>query len=245
MSLIADIQVIFLDDALLVVNKPAGLPTLPDGYNPIMPNIRGVLEPQVGRLWIVHRLDKETSGVLLLARSAESHRSLNTQFEKHAVSKVYHALVVGNPAWKVKTLDLPLKPNGDRRHRTVIDQQAGKTAVTHFKVLERFAAYCLLEARPETGRTHQIRAHLCSLNLPVLGDRLYRMREDTDRTQNTQVMDQKYDLYTWPTKCIALHARYLEINHPLTGKPIKFKAPYPDYLEAALLQLRSNSIASS
>jgi tRNA pseudouridine32 synthase/23S rRNA pseudouridine746 synthase len=241
MSLIADIQVIFLDDTMLVVNKPAGISTLPDGYDPTLPHIRGILEQQVGRLWIIHRLDKETSGVLLLARSAEAHRSLNMQFEKHAVSKVYHALVNGNPAWKVKTVDLPLKPNGDRRHRTVIDQQAGKIAVTHFKVLERFVAYCLLEARPETGRTHQIRAHLSSIKLPVLGDRLYSKHEDTNHSLSTQLVHQKSNSLTWPSKSMALHARYLEINHPETGEHKKFKAQYPDYFEVALSQLRSDS----
>ena len=138
MHLPFNIEVLYQDDGILVINKPAGLATLPDGYDPSLPHIKSVLEPQVGPLWIVHRLDKDTSGVLVLARSAAAHRSLNTQFEERLVSKVYHALVIGNPDWKVKTVSLPLRSNGDRLHRTVVDQARGKPAVTHFKVLERF-----------------------------------------------------------------------------------------------------------
>jgi tRNA pseudouridine32 synthase/23S rRNA pseudouridine746 synthase len=144
MSQLVDIQLLFKDSALLVVNKPAGLATLPDGYDLTLPHIKSILEQEAGSLWIVHRLDKETSGVLVLARSAGAHRSLNTQFEKRQVSKVYHALVTGNPVWQEQTVNLPLRPNGDRHHRTVGDPQTGKPAVTHFKVIERLGKFCLL-----------------------------------------------------------------------------------------------------
>jgi tRNA pseudouridine32 synthase/23S rRNA pseudouridine746 synthase len=244
MSLIADIQVIFLDDTLLVVNKPAGLPTLPDGYDPALPHIRRVLESKIGRLWIVHRLDKETSGVLLLARSAEAHCSLNTQFEQHLVSKVYHALVSGDPHWREKTVNLSLRANGDRRHRTVIDLQTGKTAITCFRVLERFIAYCFLEARPETGRTHQIRAHLLSLGLPILGDRLYAIRDDLHSIGNLRSTQPETRLLAWPADSIGLHARSLEISHPATGEKIKITAPYPPYFEAVLASLREHKYTS-
>jgi len=129
------IQILYRDEALLVINKPAGLSTLPDGYNPTLPHVKSLLEGQSGRLWTVHRLDKDTSGVLVFARSAEAHRSLNTQFEQHQVTKLYHALVQGSPAWMEYTADLPLRSDGDRHHRTVVDLRAGKPALTHFKVL--------------------------------------------------------------------------------------------------------------
>ncbi len=235
-----DIQVLFSDDALLVINKPAGLPSLPDGYIPSLPHVKNVLEKQFGRLWIVHRLDKETSGVLLLARSAEAHRSLNTQFEQRQVSKVYHALLVGNPAWREQTVDLPLHPNGDRHHRTVVDQLGGKPAITHIKVLERFTGYCLLEARPETGRTHQIRAHLLSLGMTIIGDKLYGKHVELDSTLNIPTSQAAQLTFPWPAQCIGLHARFLEITHPLTGERLKFSAPYPVYFTDALLQLRKD-----
>jgi RluA family pseudouridine synthase len=241
MSQTIDIQVIYYDVALLVVNKPAGLSTLPDGYDPSLPHIKSVLERQFGPLWIVHRLDKETSGVLLLARTAEAHRSLNTQFEKHLVSKIYHALVIGNPEWQEKTVNLPLRPNGDRQHRTIIDLQAGKPAVTHLKILERFGYYCLVEAIPETGRTHQIRAHLYSLGLSILGDKLYGKRNMLQDGQNMHQSHNENDPLIGLDGGMGLHALSLEINHPLTEEKIKFNAPYPEKLMALMTQLRSPS----
>jgi tRNA pseudouridine32 synthase / 23S rRNA pseudouridine746 synthase len=233
-------EVLYQDEALLVVNKPTGLSTLPDGYNPSLPHIKSVLEQQVGPLLIVHRLDKETSGVLLLARSAEAHRSLNTQFEKHLVSKVYHALVVGTPDWQEKTVCLPLRPNGDRQHRTVIDPQAGKPAVTHLQVLERFGHYCLVEAIPETGRTHQIRAHLSALGLSIAGDKLYGKRINPRAGEKVRRFQQDHDPLISLPGSMGLHARSLEINHPLTGERLKFTAPYPVELVTLLQQLRSS-----
>jgi tRNA pseudouridine32 synthase / 23S rRNA pseudouridine746 synthase len=133
-----EILTLFADEALLAVNKPLGLPSLPDGYDPDAPHLRSVLEPVYGRLWTVHRLDRETSGVVLLARTAEAHRHLNTQFQEQRVVKIYHALVLGDPAWDKRTIRLPLRGDGDRRHRTVVDHKRGKPAVTHLRVFERF-----------------------------------------------------------------------------------------------------------
>jgi RluA family pseudouridine synthase len=201
------LSVIFCDEALLVVDKPAGLHSLPDGYDPSLPHVRGLLEPEYGRLWMVHRLDRETSGVLVLARSAEAHRALNTQFEQHLVRKVYHARVVGLPQWQETTVRLPLRPNAGHRHRTIVDAQRGKPAVTHLRVLERFEAGALVEASPETGRTHQIRAHLAALGHPIVGDALYGGGVSPAG--------------------LFLHARSLQVTHPLSGDRLQFTAEYP------------------
>ena len=124
-----NIPILHLDAELIVVNKPAGLPTLPDGYDKTAPYLGGELTAQYGRVWIVHRLDRDTSGAMVVARSAEAHRALNLQFDAHTVTKLYHALVIGVPDWAERTIDLPLRPDGDRRHRTVVDPQRGKAAI--------------------------------------------------------------------------------------------------------------------
>ena len=248
MSQPVSIQVLFCDATLLVVNKPAGLPTLPDGYNSALPHVKSVLEKEYDRLWIVHRLDKDTSGVLLLARTAQGHRLLNTQFEQHQVSKVYHALVRGKLTWHDETVDLPLRPNGDRQHRTVVDPQTGKPAVTHFKVLENLGPYCLVEALPETGRAHQIRAHLSALGLSIVGDKLYtRMNNPESRqviSSSSRQVESSARRHVMPAFSLpagmALHAFSLEINHPLSGERLKFTASYPAELIALFQRLRAS-----
>jgi RluA family pseudouridine synthase len=221
---LTDIRVIWVDEDVLAIDKPAGLRTLPDGYDPSAPHLRILLEPGYGRLWIVHRLDKDTSGVIVLARSAAAHRLLNTQFDQHTVRKTYHTLVEGLPGWEAYTARVPLRPNGDRRHRTVVDPQQGKEATTHFRLLERFRDYALLEAMPETGRTHQIRAHLAALGLPIAGDTLYGSQQSLDLPAPQRPL---------------LHAFALEFNHPGTQEHLRLEAPYPADFAAAIRSLRS------
>jgi RluA family pseudouridine synthase len=213
--------ILFSDEALLVINKPAGLLSIPDGYDPNKPHLRGVLEPEYGPLWIVHRLDKDTSGVIVLARNAGTHRDLNTQFSVHRVEKIYHAIVVGTPPWNDETIHAPLRPNVGRRKRTVVDPQRGKQAVTIFRVLNRLKEHTLLQANPKTGRTHQIRAHLYSLGYPVLVDPLYGTGKASPFIQRS-----------------ALHAQYLTFEHPETAERVSFSAPYPDDFKLALDYLR-------
>jgi len=224
-------MILWADEALLAVDKPAGLPSLPDGYHKGAPYLRSVLEPVYGRLWTVHRLDKWTSGVVVLARTAQAHRELNTQFQEHTVGKLYHALVSGVPVWDEKLLDAPLLADGDRHHRTVIDPPRGKPASTHFRRLECFTVCALVEAAPRTGRTHQIRAHLAHLGHPILADELYGGKEQdhfVGRIDNP------------PIARLALHARSLQIAHPVTGEAMIFTAPYPPDFQAALQHLRSD-----
>lgn len=247
MSLPPPDWILYHDSDLLVLNKPAGLPTLPDGYNPHTPHVRSVLEPTFGRVWIVHRLDRQTSGLLIVARTADAHRSLNTQFDQRQVAKRYHALVNGVPDFENRLVDLPLRPDGDRQHRTIIDSRRGKPASTGLKVLERFKGHALIEAAPHTGRTHQIRAHLAALGLPILADSLYggaglsapspsRRGESGEEYADLDGEHEAGDRLVIERP--ALHAQSIEFKHPTSGENIQFCAAYPEDFAVALRRLR-------
>ncbi len=216
-----DIEIIHSDDAIIVVNKPAGLPVLPDGWEEAAPYLVRLLEASYGKIWIVHRLDKITSGVMVFARSAEAHRSLNMQFERHEAQKIYHAVLVGLPQWEEKLALHPLRSNVGHKHRTAVDPREGKKAETKFKILNRFSSHVLAEAELMTGRTHQIRAHAHALGHPLLGDILYGAPAT--------------DLIARP----ALHAFILTLRHPTTGERDSFSTPYPNDFSQALERLRS------
>jgi RluA family pseudouridine synthase len=242
-----DLPVLYVDDDLLVVSKPSGLPTLPDGYDADSPFLAGLLEPAYGPVWVVHRLDRDTSGVVVLARNAEAHRALNEQFQEREVAKVYHALVAGHPVWQERDVSAPLRIDADRHHRTLVDLEAGKPSVTRFRALEQFLSgslrFTLVEAMPRSGRMHQIRVHLVTLGLPVVADRLYgdgqplllssikgKYRLHADEEEERPLLGR-----------LGLHALRVAISHPADGQTRVFEAPYPKDFAAALNQLRKHA----
>lgn len=204
-------DVLYLDEHLLAVNKPAGVASSPGGGEPRGASLYEQLQVTYGRLWIVHRLDKGTSGVMVFARHVAAHRSLSLLFETRAVSKRYHVFLHGLPSWEEMTANFPLRANVGHKRRTVVDERRGQPAVTHFRLLQRFAEYILAEAIPETGRTHQIRAHAAALGFPVLGD-------------------VRYGAPPFPAFLTrpALHAYSLAFD--LEGKAYALVAPYPEDL---------------
>ena len=229
---------LYTDDALVVVNKPPGLRVIPDGYNPDLPHLSGLLQSALGRVWVVHRLDKETSGVILFARDAEAHRELNRQFEKREVHKAYHAICVGMPEWQATVIALPLRMDGDRRHRTLIDHQAGKPAETSVEVIQPLGVFTLLKALPHSGYTHQIRAHLAAVDLPILADPLYRSLQPETQTgqQASRIAG------NLPIQRSALHANTITFTHPASREEVHFDAPYPaDFAESirVLVEMRA------
>lgn len=232
------VPIFFVDQDLLVIDKPAGLLSLPDGYDQSLQHVKSVFTQDFGELWIVHRLDRDTSGVMVLARNAEAHKSLNSQFESRKVNKIYTALVIGRPEWEQKSLRLPLRINVGRRHRTAVDLDRGKEAITHVTVTERLLDYCLVEAKPETGRRHQIRAHLASEGYPIACDGLY------GNQFNILLSDVNIDREgdTNPTEPvmnrIALHARSIEFFHPSFRQLLNFEAPLPADIQHLLKLLR-------
>jgi RluA family pseudouridine synthase len=232
-----DALLLLEDEALLALNKPAGLLTLPDGYDPKAVHVRMLLQPRFGDLWIVHRLDRFTSGVLLLARSPAAHAALNRQFDQRQVAKTYHALVQGQPGWQDYSCRLALRSDGDRRHRSRVDPRRGKPASTDLSILARYDGYTLLEARPHTGRTHQIRAHLAALGLPLVGDVLYGGPPGlyTSQLKSGFQCGQKAECALIGRS--ALHAYSLRFTHPVSGETIELQAPYPKDFNAALRML--------
>ena len=231
------LEVLHSDEAILVVSKPSGVPSVHDAMQPEQ-DVQTLLSAQFGELWVVHRLDKETSGVLVLARSAEAHARLSEQFETREVEKVYHALVRGEPRWDERVIDAPLLPNGDRRHRTVVDAEDGKPSVTRVRVVRRFKGLSLVEARPETGRTHQIRVHLASIGSPIVCDPLYGdgkpllLSQFKRAYRPTAGQDERPLLGR-----LGLHASSIEFAHPATGARVRFEAPYAKDFGASLNQM--------
>jgi RluA family pseudouridine synthase len=222
------IPILFEDDALLVIDKPAGVLSLPDGYDRDLPHLATLLAARYGRLWLVHRLDRDTSGVLVLARTADAHHDLNDQFRERQVKKVYHALIAPAPNWEEISAESPLRKDGDRQHRTVVDPQRGKPAKTEFEVLERFPLAALIAARPHTGYTHQIRAHLRALGCPILADELYRLPDSPTFAPP-------------PIGRMALHAFSISFTHPSSGETLVFNTPQPADFLTAIAKLRNGA----
>lgn len=219
--------VLYLDDELLVINKPAGLVSTRGGYSAGSPSVQSTLEPEFGRLWLVHRLDKETSGVMILARNTQAHRILNLAFDHREPHKQYLGLMLGVPSWRELHADQPLKVDADRSHRTRISP-AGKPASTDFQVIDSAQEMTLFKATLHTGITHQIRAHLAGLGFPILMDNLYATREQSARMieilSHLGIKD--------PLIRNALHAFDVSFSHPITGKEMAIRAPIPtDILE--------------
>lgn len=209
-------SIIFLDSDILVINKHSGLLSIQDGYDHSIPHLSTFFERSVGKIWIIHRLDKDTSGVMLLGRNADSHRFFNEQFRDRTVSKLYHSLILGHPEWNEMKVDLPLRINADKLHRTRVDTETGKPASTRFKVLKRYPDYALVECEIYTGYTHQIRAHLFSQGLHIIGESLYCSKGQRPASNNSFGLNR-----------LGLHAYSLSFPHPKTGRLLTFIAKYP------------------
>ena len=209
-------KIIYEDRHLIVLDKPAGLSVLPDGWEKDSDYLVKRLEKQYEEVLIVHRLDKITSGVLVFARDTETHRALSIQFENHEARKTYHAIVEGNPKWEEKVAMHPLRANVGHKHRTMVDDKKGKPSETKFRVIKRFQEAALIEAKPLTGRTHQIRVHAYALGHPLVEDVLYGARDQYGISRPM------------------LHAQTLSFIHPATNERVKFSAPHPADFEEAL-----------
>lgn len=224
------LDIVYEDRDLLIVNKPRGMVVHPavGNYTGTLVNavmyhckdrlssINGVIRPG-----IVHRIDKDTSGLLMIAKNNRSHESLSRQLAEHLITRKYMALVYNNFSEDEGTVDAPLGRDPRNRLRRAVVSENSRRAVTHWRVMERFGRYTLIEASLETGRTHQIRVHMAYINHPLVGDLLYGPKKQTlfDKGQ-------------------LLHAGVLGFVHPSTGEYMEFSSPLPEEFEQVLEKLR-------
>lgn len=236
------LNVVYEDDAVIVINKPAGMVVHPAPGNPDqtlvnallfhchdLSGIGGVLRPG-----IVHRLDKETSGLMVAAKTDEAHRGLSGQFEKHDVHKKYVALVWGDVRGPSGEISLPIGRHAADRKKMSTKSRRGKDALTLWTVRERFGAATLLDIEIKTGRTHQIRVHLSERGYPVIGDAVYGNASKLQAVKDTALRAEIKALGRQ-----ALHAAQLSFIHPQSGKRMIFVAPLPEDMEKLLTHFRA------
>lgn len=232
-----DYTTIFSDDDILVLNKRSGLCVAADRYDVDAPRLDLIAQKEFGKVFAVHRIDKDTSGIVLYARNEIAHKNLCDQFQNHSVKKIYHCLVNGRPLWKTLKVDLPLLPDGDARHRTIVNKKDGKKSLTEFSLLGICGPYSWIEARPLTGRTHQIRAHLHAKNFSIVCDPIYGSNQ---RGIYLSELKRRYNGDPYEERPLisrlALHAYKIEFFHPTKNSPMEFRAPYPKDLEATRKQ---------
>jgi 23S rRNA pseudouridine1911/1915/1917 synthase len=237
------LSILFEDDHLMVIDKPPGLTvhhgggrssgTLVDILVRDRPEIIGVGE--AGRWGIVHRLDKDTSGVMAIAKTNEALSWLSRQFKEHSVTKIYHAIVRGAPQKDEGIVSRPIGRHATDRKRMSVAAAKSRTAVTKWRVVNRLGEVSLLEIRPETGRTHQIRVHLAAIGLPILGDPVYgRMRRRAKHIPH--LVEKCAHLLNRQ----ALHASLLGVAHPVTGQYLQWTSPIPQDMEAVIACLKGN-----
>ena len=233
------LDIIYEDNDIVVINKPSGMVVHPAAGNPngtlvnallhhcgdSLSGIGGVVRPG-----IVHRIDKDTSGLLVVAKNDDAHLSLSGQLKNHDVSRVYFAIVCGNPKNDVGTIDAPIgRSPVDRKKMAIIRDplKNSKNAVTHYEVLERFRGFAFVRCELETGRTHQIRVHMSSIGHPLLGDEVYGGAGSKFCQTNKALISGQ-----------CLHAGELRLTHPRSNQEMKFSAPMPDTMDKLLDKLR-------
>ena len=233
-------EIIFEDEFLIVLNKPAGLLSIPDRYNATKPNLSDLLNSGGQKHFTVHRLDKETSGIILFAKNAVTHAALNEVFRTHQVVKKYLAFITGSYVPDMGEITGELSPDPQHPGRMQVSKK-GKKSITHYKTLERFREACLVEVEILTGRMHQIRAHFKSIGFPLLVDRLYSDREQItiqDIKQRKFVPSGDGEATPALMQRTSLHAWKLEFIHPDTNEKLMLEAKPPKDFSALLNQLR-------
>ncbi|MEM9822874.1 MAG: RluA family pseudouridine synthase [Bacteroidota bacterium] len=233
------VSILFEDDHLVILNKPANYLSIPDRFAPAQANLLGYLRNRQEEVFVVHRIDRETSGIICFAKTAAAHKSLSQQFENRTVKKIYQVLVEGHLHQNEGAIDLPIAPSKSKAGKMVIAKR-GKASLTEYRLLETFKHYSLLAADIKTGRTHQIRVHFEAIGYPLAVDAVYGRKAEF---YLSQVKLKKYR----PNRLeeerplmsrTSLHAYELQLMHPVSGDNLTFQAPLPKDFKAVLQQLR-------
>lgn len=233
------LNILYEDDDILAINKPAGLVVHPGAgnqagtlLNALLHHVPDIIE--VPRAGIIHRLDKDTSGVMVVAKTIPAQTALVSAMQQRLITREYEAVCHGTLTGG-GTVDAPIGRHQTQRTLMAIDE-AGKPAVTHYRVMERFRAHTRLRLRLETGRTHQIRVHMQSLHHPLVGDPVYGGRPRPPRGASEQF---RQVLQSFQRQ--ALHAALLKLEHPITGEPMEWQAPIPEDMRFLVETLRSDT----
>ncbi|MFQ3675384.1 MAG: RluA family pseudouridine synthase [Endomicrobiia bacterium] len=230
------IDIIFEDEDFLFINKPSGLLSIPDRFDKKQQNLYTILKECYNKIFVVHRLDKETSGIICFAKNAETHRELNTLFETRKIKKSYLALVDGKVENDCGIIDIPIELNS-KIFKLSKSNIVSKDSITEYKLLEKFKNYSLLEVFPKTGRTHQIRIHLSSIGHPLAIDSLYGRR---DKIYLSKIKpNYKFSGKEKPLmNRLTLHSYKIEFFYSKKNKLLTFTAPLPENFQILLKQLR-------
>lgn len=232
------LDILFEDDQLLIINKPPGLVVHPGAGNPNTTLVNALLYydnnlKKLPRAGLIHRLDKDTSGLLLVAKTLEAQTALSKQMQARTVQRIYHTIVKGHPEIS-GTINMPIGRHPTQRTKMATLRSGGKEAITHYRLLEQFPAYAYLEVSLETGRTHQIRVHMAAIRHPVLGDTVYGRH-----LKNIHLNKVQEDLVA-NFKRQALHAKKLSFIHPGTQEPCSFESDLPSDFQMILEALRGD-----
>jgi len=234
------IDIVYEDEAIIIINKPAGLVVHPGTGNNSGTLVNGLLHHdakliEVPRSGIVHRLDKDTTGLLVVARTMAAHTQLVERLQVHDVKREYEAVAIGTMT-AGGTVDEPMGRHPTQRTRMAVLVSGGKTAVTHYRIKERFRAHTHVQVNLETGRTHQIRVHMAHIRHPLVGDPAYGGRLRLPPKSSDELID---SLRTFPRQ--ALHAARLGFVHPLTQQEVEWSAPLPEDMQRLLQVLKEDT----
>jgi len=238
-------SVIYASEDFVVVNKPAGLLTVPDRFIAALPCLEHQLRKKFGEIFVVHRIDKETSGVILFARNKDAHRNFSLMFESRKVKKTYLALVEGVPNPEEGIISLAIGSDTRKPGTMKVDSKEGKESITAYRVLEKFRKASLVELLPTTGRQHQIRVHCAGIGHPLIVDSVYGTKSAFLLSSFKRGYKAKKAGERPLLARLSLHALRLEFEHPVTMEQLSFEAPIAKDMQATLKQLRLHDCIKS